>query len=78
MEENESPEVEEDSSDLKFKRRLEAAKAVSPVESLLLKQGTWLLQQPEWAGILAAPRKVRREAITLIAKRLVTIPNRYS
>jgi hypothetical protein len=49
----------------------------SPVEMLLLKLEAWLLQQPEWGVILAAPRATRRRAINLLAKRLVTIPNRY-
>ena len=51
---------------------------ISPVDSLLTKLERWLLQQPEWAVILAAPRTTRRQAITLISKRLLTIPNRYS
>lgn len=50
----------------------------NPVETLLLKLERWLLQQPEWAVILAAPRQVRRQAITLLAKRILTIPARYS
>ena len=49
----------------------------NPVENLLGKLDHWLMQQPEWAIILASPRTVRRQAITLLAKRLVTIPNRY-
>lgn len=50
----------------------------SPVQVLLAKLERWLVQQPEWAYILAAPRKTRREAITLISKRLLTIPNRFT
>jgi len=50
----------------------------SPVENLLVKLEKWLIVQPEWAVILAAPRTTRRKAINLISKRLLTIPNRYS
>lgn len=49
----------------------------NPVNVLLTKLEKWLLMQPEWAVILAAPRKTRRQAINLISKRLLTIPNRY-
>ena len=49
----------------------------NPVETLLTKLEHWLLVQPEWAVILAAPRATRRKAITLMSKRLLTIPNRY-
>lgn len=50
----------------------------NPVDVLLTKLERWLIVQPEWAVILAAPRKTRRQAINLISKRLLTIPNRYS
>ena len=50
----------------------------NPVDVLLTKLEHWLIVQPEWAVILAAPRKTRRQAINLISKRLLTIPNRYS
>lgn len=50
----------------------------NPVDVLLTKLEKWLLMQPEWAVILQAPRRTRRQAITLISKRLATIPNRYS
>ena len=59
------------------KRQL-VAPNYSPVEILLAKLERWLIQQPEWAVILAAPRATRRAAVSLLAKRLLTIPNRYS
>lgn len=49
----------------------------NPVETLLTKLEHWLLVQPEWAILLAAPRATRRKAINLMSKRLLTIPNRY-
>jgi hypothetical protein len=49
----------------------------NPVEELLTKLEHWLLMQPEWAVVLAAPRATRRKAITLMSKRILTIPNRY-
>ena len=75
------PDVTDDSPDAEIpwlgqKRHLEVPN-YNPVASLLGKLERWLLLQPEWAVILAAPRQVRRQAITLIAKRLTTIPNRY-
>jgi hypothetical protein len=48
----------------------------NPVENLLGKLERWLLQQPEWAVILAAPRKTRRQAVSLLSKRLLTYPVR--
>jgi hypothetical protein len=50
----------------------------NPVEVLLTKLERFLVLQPEWAVILAAPRKTRRQAISLVAKRLLTIPDRYT
>jgi hypothetical protein len=49
----------------------------NPIETLLTKLEQWLLMQPEWAVVLAAPRATRRKAITLMSKRILTIPNRY-
>ena len=49
-----------------------------PVANLLGKLEQFLLQQPEWAIILAAPRHTRRQAINLISKKLLTIPNMYN
>jgi hypothetical protein len=69
LEENDVPNPE--------KRRIEYPD-YNPVDNLLSKLEGWLLQQPEWAVILAAPRKTRRQAITLISKRLLTIPTRGS
>jgi hypothetical protein len=50
----------------------------SPVDVLLAKLELFLVQQPEWAVILAAPRTARRHAVSLIAKRLLTTPTRGS
>lgn len=59
------------------KKHIERVPILSPVEGLLLKLEQWLLLQPEWAIILAAPRATRRKAISLLAKRILTIPQRY-
>ena len=68
----------DENGDLAWQPRKVLRPNYNPVDVLLTKLERWLLQQPEWAVILAAPRTVRRQAITLIAKRLTTIPNRYS
>lgn len=49
-------------------------KATSPLESLLAKLDQWLIQQPEWPVILAAPRGTRRAALAQLAKHFATIP----
>lgn len=48
--------------------------ATSPLESLLAKLDQWLIQQPEWPVILAAPRGTRRAALAQLAKHFATIP----
>ena len=58
------------------KRRIEVPN-YSPVAVLMEKLERWLLMQPEWAVILAAPRATRRSAVQLISKRLVTTPTRH-
>lgn len=49
---------------------------MDPVEVLVLKLEAFLSQQPEWALILTRPRNERRRAVTLLAKRFLTIPVR--
>lgn len=46
----------------------------NPVESLLLKLERFLVEQPEWALILQAPRPTRRKAVSLLSKRILTVP----
>jgi hypothetical protein len=81
LDEPDVEEFKEDSPDIPWLEGAEKKELVypdyNPVNTLLTKLELWLLQQPEWAVILAAPRKTRRQAINLVAKRLLTIPNRY-
>lgn len=63
--------------DIKWKKRNVQYPDYNPVENLLSKLDRWLLQQPEWAIILVQPRATRRKAIQLMAKHLVTIPQRH-
>lgn len=63
--------------DIKWKKRDVQYPDYNPVENLLSKLDRWLLQQPEWAIILVQPRATRRKAIQLMAKHLVTIPQRH-
>lgn len=61
---------------LDSKRQRSTLEPATPLDSLLLKLDRFLLQQPEWLVILAAPRKVRRQAISLLSKHILTYPAR--
>ncbi len=68
--------VEPEEGSFENKKRL-VKPNYNPVDTLLTKLELWLMQQPEWAFLLQAPRHTRRQAIQLVAKRILTIPNRY-
>lgn len=74
---SETPESPKDSSTSEPKKRL-VVPSLSPVDVLVAKLEGWVTQQPEWLVLLAAPRNVRRQAVSRMSKTILTFPKRGS